>query len=65
MLSSMDRVSANSKEAFVFIGILLIFAVAASGYVLHHGLADEKRSRYKLMLNCIMIITSVIPPGLV
>jgi hypothetical protein len=26
-------------------------------------LQDEKRDRFKLILNCIMIITSVIPPG--
>jgi hypothetical protein len=29
--------------------------VAAAGYVLQHGLQDETRSRYKLILNCIMI----------
>ena len=30
--------SANSKESFAFILCLLCFAVAASGYVLYHGL---------------------------
>ena len=39
-------------------------SVAAAGYVLNQGLQDEKRDRYKLVLNCIMIVTSVVPPEL-
>jgi cation-transporting ATPase 13A1 len=64
ILFSTERVSVNNKESLLFIGFLLIFAVAASGYVLNKGLEDPDRSRYKLMLNCIMIITSVVPPEL-
>jgi len=64
ILFSTERITANTKEAFGFIGFLLIFAIAASGYVLREGLEDESRSRYKLLLHCVMIITSVVPPEL-
>jgi cation-transporting ATPase 13A1 len=33
MIFSTERVSANTFEAFLFIGFLLIFAIAASSYV--------------------------------
>ena len=33
MIFSQERVSANTFEAFLFIGFLLIFAIAASAYV--------------------------------
>jgi len=64
MLFSAERVSVDNIESLIFIGFLLIFAIIASAYVLVEGLKDESRSRYKLMLNCIMIITSVVPPEL-
>ena len=33
MIFSMERVSANNLESFLFTGFLLIFAIAASWYV--------------------------------
>lgn len=38
--------------------------MAVSIPTLSAGLADETRSHYKVMLNCVMIITSVVPPEL-
>ncbi|KAK0440984.1 endoplasmic reticulum Ca-transporting P-type ATPase [Armillaria borealis] len=61
MIFSTDRVSANNLESFLFIGFLLIFAIAASWYVWVKGIErDLKKS--KLLLDCVLIITSVVPP---
>ena len=51
-------------DAFVFLAVMLVFALGASGYVLREGLRDPSRDRWKLVLHCIMIITSVVPPEL-
>jgi len=63
MIYSTERVSANNVEALLFILFLLIFAVAASWYVWQEGVAQD-RKRSKLLLDCVLIITSVVPPEL-
>eukprot|EP00796_Vickermania_ingenoplastis_P010157 gene10157-7112_t len=64
ILHSQGRISENSSEAFAFIGVLVVFALAASGYLLKRGLADPSKNRWKLFLSCIQVITSVVPADL-
>ena len=64
ILDTTGWATVESKEAYVFLFILLIFAIIASGYVLKIGLEDPEWNRYKLLLWCIIILTSVVPPEL-
>ena len=63
MIYSTERVGAGDKEALFFILFLLIFAIAASWYVWDEGVRKD-RKRSKLLLDCILIVTSVVPPEL-
>ncbi|KAL7629795.1 putative cation-transporting ATPase 1 [Parahypoxylon ruwenzoriense] len=63
MIYSTERVSANNVEALLFILFLLVFALAASWYVWDEGVKKD-RKRSKLLLDCVLIVTSVVPPEL-
>lgn len=63
MIFSSERVSVGNKEAFLFILFLLVFAIAASWYVWVEG-TRMGRIQSKLILDCIIVVTSVVPPEL-
>ena len=65
VLYNEERIKEKSKkEASILIGILLIIALIASCYVLIEGIKREEVPIYKLILRCIIIITSIIPADL-
>jgi len=44
--------------------LLLVFAIIAANYVLQKGFEDKNRTRYELLIHCILIVTSVVPADL-
>lgn len=63
MIFSAERVDVGNKEALYFILFLLVFAIVASWYVWKEG-TRMGRIQSKLILDCILIVTSVVPPEL-
>lgn len=63
MIFSSERMSVANTEAFLFILFLLIFAIIASRYVWVEG-TKMGRKQSKLILDCIIVLTSVVPPEL-
>jgi cation-transporting ATPase 13A1 len=61
---SQEKVKGHERETGLLLLFLCFFAVISSSYVLYRGMQDENRSKYELLLHCIMIVTSVIRPEL-
>jgi cation-transporting ATPase 13A1 len=54
----------NATETYIFLALLLLFALISASTVVQHAWGDVTRNHFKLILHVIIIITSVIPPEL-
>ncbi len=63
---SSKKLHADHHDTSLLLLLLLAFAICSSAYVLNHGMKENglRRSKYELLLHCILIITSVVPPEL-
>jgi len=59
-----DQSKGHERDTALLLLLLFVFALISSGYVLVKGMETEGRSKYELLLHCILILTSVIPPEL-
>ena len=57
---SQEKVKGHEKETGLLLLLLFFFAIGSSSYVLYHGLQSDKRSKFELLLHCILIVTSEI-----
>ncbi|KNH07107.1 cation-transporting ATPase [Perkinsela sp. CCAP 1560/4] len=64
IIHSSDRLTTQDRETFFFILFLLFFAILACIHVINRGWGVPTRSQWKLVLTCIRILTSVVPPEL-
>jgi cation-transporting ATPase 13A1 len=59
-----ENIDVGDRDSYMFLLILVCFAVMASVYVWNETIKDPYANRWKLVLHCIMIVTSVVPPEL-
>ncbi|OHT14736.1 E1-E2 ATPase family protein [Tritrichomonas foetus] len=64
ILFASQRVSAESKDSMYLLVFLSIFAIFASGYVVYYGRKSSTISTFRIIVECLLILTSSIPPDL-
>ncbi|CAM9472804.1 unnamed protein product, partial [Hapterophycus canaliculatus] len=54
----------ESKDAAYLLGFLLVFAALSSAHVVREGLKSSNVSGFRLLVQCIRILSAVVPSGL-
>jgi len=64
VIANAESLKIEQKDGLWIIAFLLVCSLVTSAYVLDQGMDNEERSKEKLFLRCILIITTVVPPEL-
>lgn len=64
VVANAENLKLQEKDGLWIVLFLLICSLITSAYVLDQGMDNVERSKQKLFLRCILIITTVVPPQL-
>lgn len=64
IMFSTQRISADSKDSLYLLLFLTFFALCSAGYVFYNGQQTHAINNFRLIVECLLIITSTIPPDL-
>lgn len=62
MIAHAENPKIEQRDGLWIILFLLVCSLFTAGYVLDQGMDNAERSKEKLFLRCILILTTVVPP---
>mmetsp|Transcript_23698 Transcript_23698/g.19884 ORF Transcript_23698/g.19884 Transcript_23698/m.19884 type:complete len:190 (+) Transcript_23698:809-1378(+) len=64
IVSFMNKTDSASLDSIYIVMMMLFFGMMAGGYTLYDGIVNPKKTRFKLVIKVIQIVTNTLPPEL-